>query len=78
MNAANHGESRLLELWRNARDSNETPAFEINAGKLVEKTRFDGILVWRTSAKVTSGMRTFPIFHSSHAAMRGQAPCISG
>src|ERR1019366_4261340 len=62
-------------------------SFEIDAGKLAEEARFDGIFVLRTNAKVTplqaenlflrtkAIMRTRPIFHSSDAAIRGHVFC---
>src|SRR5580693_7006882 len=66
-------------------------SFEIDAGKLAEEARFDGIFVLRTNAKLTpiqvvlryrdlfrrtkAVMRTRPIFHSSDAAIRGHVFC---
>jgi hypothetical protein len=72
-------------------------SFEIDAGKLAEEARFDGIFVLRTNPKVAplqavlryrdllqvenlflrskAIMRTWPIFHSSDAAIGGYVFC---
>jgi len=34
-------------------DTDDTPAFNVDAGKLAEETRFDGTFILRANAKVT-------------------------
>jgi hypothetical protein len=47
------GNSAYRRYLRKSRGTKDTPAFEIDAGKLAEEARFDGIFVLRTNAKVT-------------------------
>jgi len=47
------GNSAYRRYLRRTRGTKDTPAFEIDAGKLAEEARFDGIFVLRTNAKVT-------------------------
>jgi hypothetical protein len=47
------GNSAYRRYLRKTRGTKDTPAFEIDAGKLAEEARFDGIFVLRTNAKVT-------------------------
>ena len=47
------GNSAYRRFLRRMRGSKEKRAFEIDAGKLAEEARFDGVFVLRTNAKVT-------------------------
>jgi transposase len=47
------GNSAYRRYLRKTKEAKETPAFEIDPGKLAEEARFDGIFVLRTNAKVT-------------------------
>jgi hypothetical protein len=91
------GNSAYRRYLRKTKEAKGKPAFEIDAGKLAEEARFDGIFVLRANAKVTplqavlryrdllkvenlfqrtkAVMRTWPIFHSSDAAIRGHVFC---
>jgi Transposase DDE domain len=44
---------RRVRLQSDGADPKDGPAFEIDAGKLAEEARFDGIFVLRTNARVT-------------------------
>jgi hypothetical protein len=47
------GNSAYRRYLRKTRETKDKPAFEIDAGKLAEEARFDGIFVLRTNAKIT-------------------------
>jgi len=47
------GNSAYRRYLRKTNDAKGKPAFEIDAGKLAEEARFDGIFVLRTNAKIT-------------------------
>jgi hypothetical protein len=47
------GNSAYRRYLRKTHETRDTPAFEIDAGKLAEEARFDGIFVLRTNAKIT-------------------------
>ncbi len=47
------GNSAHRRFLRKSKGAKDAPAFEIDAGKLAEEARFDGIFVLRTNAKVT-------------------------
>src|SRR5262245_34782147 len=47
------GNSAYRRYLRKTRETKDKPVFEIDAGKLAEEARFDGILVLRTNAKIT-------------------------
>ncbi len=47
------GNSAYRRYLRKTRESKGQPVFEINAGKLAEEARFDGIFVLRTNARLT-------------------------
>jgi transposase len=47
------GNSAYRRYLRKTRGTKDTPAFEIDAGKLAEEARFDGVFVLRTNAKAT-------------------------
>lgn len=47
------GNSAYRRYLRKAKEMKGKPAFEIDAGKLAEEARFDGIFVLRTNAKIT-------------------------
>ena len=47
------GNSAYRRYLRKTRETKDKPVFEIDAGKLAEEARFDGIFVLRTNAKIT-------------------------
>ena len=47
------GNSAYRRYLRKTHETRDKPAFEIDAGKLAEEARFDGIFVLRTNAKIT-------------------------
>src|SRR5271166_2569779 len=47
------GNSAYRRYLRKTHETKDKPAFEIDAGKLAEEARFDGIFVLRTNAKIT-------------------------
>ena len=47
------GNSAYRRYLRKTKEAKGKPAFEIDAGKLAEEARFDGIFVLRTNAKIT-------------------------
>jgi transposase len=47
------GNSAYRRYLRKSHGTKDTPAFEIDAGKLAEEARFDGIFVSPANAKVT-------------------------
>ena len=47
------GNSAYRRYLRKTHTTRDKPAFEIDAGKLAEEARFDGIFVLRTNAKIT-------------------------
>jgi hypothetical protein len=47
------GNSAYRRYLRKSKESEGSPVFQIDAGKLAEEARFDGIFVLRTNAKIT-------------------------
>jgi hypothetical protein len=47
------GNSAYRRYLRKTHETKDKPVFEIDAGKLAEEARFDGIFVLRTNAKIT-------------------------
>ena len=47
------GNSAYRRYLRKTRETAHKPAFEIDAGKLAEEARFDGVFVLRTNARIT-------------------------
>ena len=47
------GNSAYRRYLRKTHETKDKPAFKIDAGKLAEEARFDGIFVLRTNAKIT-------------------------